>query len=83
MRLTAAGKTLIAGGNLRIKLLQAALAVLEGRRRPPVPFLETAAYYAREQSDWSAYRTARRVWGVLDDRYAAPFDASVLFHPRA
>ena len=82
MRLTAAGKTLVAGGNLRIKLLQAALAVLEGRRRPPVPFLETAAFYSREQSDWSAYRTARRVWGVLDDRYADPFDASVLFHPR-
>ena len=82
MRLTAAGETLVAGGNLRIKLLQAALAVLKGRPRPHVPFLETVAYYAREQSDWSAVNTARRVWGVLDDRYADPFDASALFHPR-
>ena len=49
---------------------------------PPIPFLETAAFYAREQGDWSAINTARRVWGVLDDRYADPFDASVLFHPR-
>ena len=81
-RLTTAGETLVAGGNLRIKLLQAALSVLEGRPLPPIPFLETAAYYAREQSDWSAINTARRVWGVLDDRYADPFDASVLFHPR-
>ncbi len=82
MRLTAAGETLVAGGNLRIKLLTAALSVLEGRPLSRIPFLETAAYYAREQSDWSAVNTARRVWGVLDDRYAAPFDASVLFHPR-
>ena len=82
MRLTAAGETLVAGGNLRIQLLQAALAVLKGRPRPHVPFLETVAYYAREQSDWSAVNTARRVWGVLDDRYADPFDASALFHPR-
>jgi hypothetical protein len=83
MRLTAAGETLVAGGNLRIKLLTAALSVLEGRPLSRIPFLETAAYYAREQSDWSAVNTARRVWGVLDERYANPFDPSVLFHPRA
>ena len=81
-RLTAAGETLLAGGRLRLGLLQAILAKLEGRSPSPIPFLETAAYYAREQSDWSAVNTARRVWGVLDDRYAVPFDSSVLFHPR-
>ena len=81
-RLTAAGETLVAGAELRLKLLRTILAKLEGRPLPPIPFLETAVYYAREQSDWSAVNTARRVWGVLDDRYADPFDASVLFQPR-
>ena len=74
-RLTAAGELLVAGGELKVKLLNAIHAKLEGRPSPPIPFLETAAYYAREQSDWSAFNTARRVWGVLDERYADPFDA--------
>ena len=82
-RLTTAGETLVAGGRLRARLLKAIIAALQGKSPSPVPFLETAAYYAREQSDWSAVNTARRVWGVLDERYANPFDASVLFHPRA
>ena len=82
-RLTTAGETLVAGGRLLARLLKAIIAALQGKSPSPVPFLETAAYYAREQSDWSAVNTARRVWGVLDERYANPFDASVLFHPRA
>ncbi len=81
-RLTAAGETLVVGAELRLKLLRTILAKLEGRPLPSIPFLETAEYYAREQSDWSAVNTARRVWGVLDDRYADPFNATVLFHPR-
>ena len=81
-RLTAAGKTLLVAGALRLRLQQAILATIKGESLPQLPFLETAAFYAREQSDWSAFNTARRIWGVLDDRYATPFDASVLFHPR-
>ena len=80
--LTATGETLIAGGSLRAALLEAMLDALRGARPRPLPFLDTATYYRREQSDWSAVNTARRVWGVLDERYATPFDASVLFHPR-
>ena len=81
-RLTAAGERLVAGGGLRARLLRTLLAALREEPLPPVPFLETAAFYAREQSDGSAFNTARRIWGVLDDRYADPFDASVLFNPR-
>ena len=81
-RITTEGETLVAGGRLRALLLAAVAAALRGDSPTSVPFLETAAYYAREQSDWSAVNTARRVWGVLDDRYADPFDAAALFHPR-
>ncbi len=79
---TEVGNALLTGGALREQLLRAILTALRDERLPPLPFLETAAYYGREQSDWSAVNTARRVWGVLDERYAAPLDPTVFFHSR-
>ena len=75
---TAVGEALLAGGALHERLLKSIVATERGDRLPPVPFLETAAFYAREQTEWSSFNSTRRVWGVLDDRYANPYDPSVI-----
>jgi hypothetical protein len=56
--------------------------VLKTGRHKGVPFAATVAYYAKEKTDWSAANMARTVWGILDERYAEPFDPTQLFKPR-
>ena len=74
---TAVGEALLAGGSLHERLLRSIVAVERGERLPAIPFLETMRFYAREQTDWSAFNMARCVWGVLDGRYANPYDPNV------
>lgn len=75
---TAVGEALLTGGSLHERLLKAIVATERGAPLPPVPFFETMAFYAREQTDWSSFNMARCVWGVLDGRYANPYDPNVI-----
>lgn len=80
--LTSNGAILIEAASLRAALFEALVVALQTGRRGGVPFCATVDYYAREQSDWSSVNMARTIWGVLDERYAEPFDATQLFNPR-
>lgn len=78
----AAADILIEAATLRAALLKTLIDVLKTGRHKGVPFAATVAYYAKEKTDWSAANMARTVWGILDERYAVPFDPTQLFKPR-
>lgn len=71
---TALTSLLLKGAELHAALLKRTLQVYRGGLADKAPFLDTANYYALEQTDWSACNFARIVWSVLDDAYASETD---------